>query len=76
MALGCYIGAGAGAGAGTGVGEGEGMGSGVALRGRTGPSAWACSGVPEEVEHADVCFCPCSNACWSTKRANLAKNPV
>jgi hypothetical protein len=65
-AWGCFIGA----------GTGEGAGSGVAWRGHAGPSAWACSGVPGQVEHVDVCFCPCSNASWSTKRANLAKNPV
>jgi hypothetical protein len=59
-----------------GIGMGEGVGSGVAWRGRAGPSAWAFSGAPEQVKHVDVCFCPCSNACWSTKRANLAKNPV
>jgi hypothetical protein len=63
VALGCFIGA------------GEGAGSSVAWRGRAGPSAWACSSAPEEVEHVEVCFCP-SNACWSTKRANLAKNPM
>jgi hypothetical protein len=65
-ALGCFIGAGAG----------EGLRSGVAWRGRAGPSAWVCFGAPEEVEHVEVCFCPCSNACWSTKRAYLAKNLV
>jgi hypothetical protein len=65
-ALGCFI----------GTGTGEGAGSGVAWRGHAGPSAWACSGTPEEVEYMEVCFCPCSNARWSTKRANLAKNPV
>jgi hypothetical protein len=59
-ALGCFIGA----------------GSGIAWHGRVGPSAWACSGAPEEVEHVEVCSWPCSNACWSTKRANLAKNHV
>jgi hypothetical protein len=59
-----------------GAGVGEDAGSGVAWHGRGEPSAWACSGAPEQVEHVDVCFCPCSNACWSTKRANLAKNPV
>jgi hypothetical protein len=59
--LGCFIGAG--------------VGSGIAWRGCVEPSAWACSGAPEEVEQVDVCFCSCSNACWSTKRANLAKNP-
>jgi hypothetical protein len=52
------------------IGTGAGVGEGA------GPSARACSGAPEQVEHVDVCFCPCSNACWSTKRANLAKNPV
>jgi hypothetical protein len=62
-ASGCFI----------GTGVGEGAGSGVAWRGRAGPSAWACSGAPGQVKHVDVCFCPRSNACWSTKRANLAK---
>jgi hypothetical protein len=64
--LGCFI----------GTGVGEGAGSGVAWCGRAGLSAWACSGAPKEVEHVEVCFCPCSNACWSTKRAYLAKNSV
>jgi hypothetical protein len=53
VASGCFI----------GMGVGEGTGSGVAWRGRTGPSAGACSGAPEQVEHVDVCFCPGSNAC-------------
>jgi hypothetical protein len=66
VALGCFI----------GVGTSEGAGSGVAWRGRAGPSAGACSGAPGQVEHVYVCFYPCSNVCWSTKRANLAKNPV
>jgi hypothetical protein len=64
VALGCF------------VGTGEGAGSGVAWCGRVGLNAWACSGVLGQVEHVDVCFCPCSNAYWSTKRANLAKNLV
>jgi hypothetical protein len=54
----------------------RGHGRGCRLAWGAGPSAWACSGAPEEVEHMEVCFCPCSNTCWSTKRANLAKNPV
>jgi hypothetical protein len=62
VALGYFIGAGAG--------------SGVAWHGRVGPSIGACSGAPGQVKHVDVCFCPCSNACWLTKRANLAKNPM
>jgi hypothetical protein len=66
VALGCFIGAGAG----------EGVGSGVAWSGRVGPSAWACSSTREEVEHVEVYFCPCSNACWSTKRAYLAQIPM
>jgi hypothetical protein len=45
------------------IGAGEGTGSGVAWRGRAGPSTWACFGASEQVEHVDVCFCPCSNAC-------------
>jgi hypothetical protein len=46
-----------------GAGTGEGVGSGVAWRGCVGPSAGACSGAPEQVEHVDFCFCPSSNAC-------------
>jgi hypothetical protein len=65
-ALGCFIGAGAG----------EGAGSGVARRGHVGSGARACSGAQAKVEHVDVCFCSCSNACWSTKRAYHANNPV
>jgi hypothetical protein len=65
-ALGCFIGESAG----------EGAGSGVARHGREGSGARACSGAPAKVEHVEVCFCSCSNACWSTKRAYLANNPV
>jgi hypothetical protein len=43
---------------------------------RVGGAPRACSGVPERVEHVGVCFCPCSNACWDHKRANLAKGLV
>jgi hypothetical protein len=49
VASGCFIGAGAGL--------------GVAWCGRTGPSTGACSSALEQVEHADICFCPGSNAC-------------
>jgi hypothetical protein len=54
---------------------GAGVGTGLAWRGtvRAGPSAGACSGAPECVEHVGVCFCLCSNACRDHKRANLAK---
>jgi hypothetical protein len=48
---------------GTGVGVGVGAGSGVARRGRTGPSARACSGAPGQIEHVCVFFCPSSRAC-------------
>jgi hypothetical protein len=41
-----------------------------------GPSAGACSGAPERVEHVGVCFCLCSNTCRDHKRANLAKGLV
>jgi hypothetical protein len=53
VALGGYIGTGAGVVA----------GSGIVRRGRMGPSAGACSGVPEQVEHMCVFICPSSNAC-------------
>jgi hypothetical protein len=56
--------------------RGQGAGSGIAWCGHAGPSAEACSGVPEQVEHVWVFFCPSSNACWAGKRANLAKNLV
>jgi hypothetical protein len=47
------------------IGEGASGGTSSACRGavRAGPSAGACSGAPERVEHVGVCFCPCSNAC-------------
>jgi hypothetical protein len=55
-----------------------GVGTGLAWRGamRAGPSAGACPGVPERVEHVGVCFCLCSNACRDHKRVNLAKGLV
>jgi hypothetical protein len=61
---------------GAGVGVGVGVGTGLAWRGavRAGPSAGACSGAPERVEHVGVCFYICSNACRDCKRANLAKS--
>jgi hypothetical protein len=57
---------------------GAGVGTGLAWRGaaRAGPSAWACSGALERVEHVGVCFCLCSNACRDHKRAILAKGLV
>jgi hypothetical protein len=60
------------------IGTGAGVGTGLAWRGtvRAGPSAGACSGAPERVEHVGVCFCLCSNACRNHKRANLAKGLV
>jgi hypothetical protein len=50
-------------------------GVGLARRGaaHVGGAPRACSGALERVEHVSVCFCPCSNACWDHKRANLAK---
>jgi hypothetical protein len=56
------------------IGTGAGGGTGSTWRGvvRVGPSAGACSGAPERVEHVGVCFCPCSNVCRDRKRANLA----
>ena len=45
------------------MGAGVGTGSSIVWRGRVGPSAGACSGAPEQVEHVDICFCPGSNAC-------------
>jgi hypothetical protein len=55
---------------------GAGVGTGLAWRGvvRVRPSAGACSGAPEHVEHVGICFCLCSNACRDHKRANLAKS--
>jgi hypothetical protein len=57
------------------IATGAGVGAGLAWRGavRVGGAPRACSGVPDRVEHVCVCFCPCSNACWDHKRANLAK---
>jgi hypothetical protein len=53
-------------------------GTGLARRGaaRVGEAPRACSGAQERVEHVCVCFCPCSNACWDHKRANLTKGLV
>jgi hypothetical protein len=55
---------------------GAGVGTGLAWHGavRTGPSAGACSGAPERVEHVGVCFCLCSSVCRDHKRANLARS--
>jgi hypothetical protein len=60
------------------IGAGAGVGMGLAWRGVVcaGPSAGACSGAPERVEHMGVCFCLCSNACRDHKRANLTKGLV
>jgi hypothetical protein len=54
------------------------VGAGLARRraARVGRAPRACSSTPERVEHVCVCFCPCSNACWDHKRANLAKDLV
>jgi hypothetical protein len=47
------------------IGAGASSGTGLARRDtvRARLSAGACSGTPECVEHMDVCFCPCYNAC-------------
>jgi hypothetical protein len=60
------------------IGAGAGVGTGLAWRGavRVGPSAGACFGAPECVEHVGVCFYLCSNVCRDHKRANLAKGLV
>ena len=60
------------------ISAGVSVGTGLAWRGavRAGPSAGACSGAPERVEHVGVCFCICSNTCRDHKRANLAKGLV
>jgi hypothetical protein len=60
------------------IGVGTGVGTSLAWRGvvRVGPSAEACSGAPEHVEHVGVCFCLCSNACRDHKRANFTKGLV
>jgi hypothetical protein len=55
---------------------GAGVGTSLAWRGmvRAGPSAGACSGAPERVEHVGVCFCLYSSVCRDHKLANLAKS--
>jgi hypothetical protein len=60
------------------IGACAGVGTGLAWRGAVlaGPSAGACSGAPERVEHVGVCFCLCSNACRDHKHANLAEGLV
>jgi hypothetical protein len=56
------------------IGTGVGVGMVLAWRAavRAGPSAGACSGALERVEHVGVCSCLCSNVCRDRKRANLA----
>jgi hypothetical protein len=55
-------------------GRGQWHGLGLVRRGAHGVGrALARSG---RVKHVEVCFCPCSNACWHRKRANLGKNPA
>jgi hypothetical protein len=58
------------------IGAGAGHGAGLARARR-----WACGGTrgralarAECVEHVEVCFFHCSNACRDHKRANLAMN--
>jgi hypothetical protein len=46
-----------------GTGACVGAWSGVARRGHVGRSAGACSGMPGQVEHVFVFFCPSSSAC-------------
>jgi hypothetical protein len=60
------------------IGTGMGVGMSLAWCGavHAGPSAGACSGAPERIEHMGVCFCLSSNACRDQKRANLAKGLV
>jgi hypothetical protein len=57
------------------IAMGVGVGAGLARSGaaRVGVAPRACSGAPERVEHVCVCFCPCSNAFWDHKCANLTK---
>jgi hypothetical protein len=46
-----------------GASVGVGVGSSVARCRHAGPSAGACSGMPGQVEHVFVSFCPSSSAC-------------
>jgi hypothetical protein len=57
------------------IATGAGVGAGFARHGaaRVAGALRAFSGAPEHVEHVCVCFCPCSNACWDQKHADLAK---
>jgi hypothetical protein len=47
------------------IGEGAGSGTGLACRsmGRAGSGAGRALARSGRVEHVEVCFCPCSNAC-------------
>jgi hypothetical protein len=47
------------------IGTGAGSGTGLAWRGvgRVGSGAGRALARSGHVEHAEVCFCPCSNAC-------------
>jgi hypothetical protein len=51
------------------IGEGSGTGAGLGTR-SSRPELVACAGavrahykVPTEVEHVEVCFCPCPSTC-------------
>jgi hypothetical protein len=46
-----------------GASVGIGTGSGIARRRRAGPSAGAFSGLPGQVDHVFISFCPSSSAC-------------
>jgi hypothetical protein len=60
------------------IGAGAGSGTGLARRGagRAGSGAGRALARSGRVEHVEVFFYPCSNACWDRKRENLGKNPV
>jgi hypothetical protein len=60
------------------IGAGAGSGTGLAWRGvgRVGSGAGRALARSGRIEHAEVCFCPCSNTCLDHKRANLGKNPA
>jgi hypothetical protein len=60
------------------IGVGAVSGTGLAWRGvgRAGSGVGRALARSGRVEHVEVCFCPCSNACLDRKRANLGKNPA
>jgi hypothetical protein len=58
------------------IGASNGTGSAWRDEGRAGSGVGRALARSGRVEHVEVCFCPCWNACWDRKRENLGKNPA